>query len=291
MLVSLLLQLTPNLAYARVCLSNYASASSATLAQSDMSLPSLKRLALDSFDDGFLLDKAAPIIRLAPNLEVLHCHHCAEVTSYFLRRKTLDDSSALQNLTELSLTKSNLTSASLRSLLIVVGPRLAKFTIQPRTRRIHTYVEDIIKFDEVLALLLPWSQTLRELSFCLYGIQRPRFLRGVRVLREFRALQILRTQAAFFDFYTRRDALTSTLPPSVRELRLLGYSNLTPALQAFLEDFLAGKFPALSRIEIDDQGFEEFKPESIAAQELRQVATAFRSEGVDYIVHDQLVGD
>ena len=140
---------------------------------------------------------------------------------------------------------------------------------------IHTYMEDNIKFDEVLALLPPWTQTLRELSFCLYGIQRPQYLRGVRVLREFQALQTLRTQAAFFDFYTHRDALTSALPPSVLELRLLGYSNLAPALQAFLEDFLAGKFPVLSRIEIDDQGFEEFEPESIAAQELRQVGTAF----------------
>lgn len=280
-LVSLLLQLTPKLARARFCLPRPASCK--TLAQPDVSLTLLKWLAFDSLGDGFLLDQAVPMIRLAPNLEVLHCHDCVDVTSD-LGRQTLDDRPPLQNLTELSLTNSDLTAVSLSNLLSAVGPRLCKVRIQPRSRGVSTHVGDDIKFDEALAVLQPWNQTLKELSFCLYGIQHPRLLRGVGVLREFHALQTLQAESAFFDFYSRRDALTSTLPPSIRELRLLGYSNLVPALQGLLEDFLAGRFPELSRIEIDDQ---EYESESLVAQELRQVETAFLSAGVDFIVHDQ----
>jgi len=241
----------------------------------------LKRLALGSLDHGFLLDQAVPIIRLAPNLEILHCLDCAGVTSDFLGHKTSDGTPLLQNLTELSLINSNLTAASLRNLLAAVGPRLTKFRIRPRSRGLSMPLECDVEFDEALAALQPWSQTLRELSFFIGGIQLPRILSGVSILRDFRALQILRAESAFFDFYRRRDALSSTLPPSVRELKLLGFSRLAPALQGLLEVFLAGTFPELSRIEIDDQ---EYEPESAAALELRQVGADFLSAGVDFIV-------
>ncbi|KAJ9155409.1 hypothetical protein NKR23_g1604 [Pleurostoma richardsiae] len=276
-----LLQLTPNLASAGFRLPGCESYE--TLPLSGVSLTFLKRLALATFDQEFLLDRAATIIRLAPNLEVLHCHDCAEVTFGFLGSKTLGDAPHLQNLTELSLTNSSLTASSLRNLLGAVGPKLTKVSIRPRRRADSTTSEDDVQFDQVLAALQSWRQTLRELSFCVHGIQLPEHLPGLRVLREFRALQILQAEANFFEFYTQRDALTSTLPPSVRELRLLGFSRLTPALQDLLEVFRAGKFPGLSRIEIDDQ---EFEPESPPALELRQVGADFLYAGVDFVVHE-----
>ncbi|KAI0839340.1 hypothetical protein F5Y06DRAFT_32889 [Hypoxylon sp. FL0890] len=281
-MVLLLLQLTPNLERARFwlpCRTFFK-----TFAPSDLSLRMLKRLDFDGIH-GYLLDTAAPVLRLAPNLQVLHSRGCAEVTSDFLTGKIMNDPSPLQNLTELDLTASALTVASMRNLLSTVGPMLAKIRIEPISLESSVSVElDVLKFDEVLAVLRPWSQTLRELSFCLYGSQLPRHLRGIHLLREFRALEILRAEAAFFPFYRSREALTSTLPPSLCELRLLGYSHLVPALQCFFVNFQAGNFPSLSRIEIDDQDYDSG---SFIEQELRQVGVDFAAAGVNFIVHPQ----
>lgn len=281
-LVLLLLQLTPNLARARFwlpCRTFFQ-----TLTPSNLSLKMLTRLDFDG-THGYLLDTAAPVLRLAPNLQVLHIHGCAEVTSDFLAGKIMNDLAPLCHLTELDLTASALTVASMRHLLSTVGPMLAKIKIEPISPESSSPMElDVLRFDEVLAVLRPWSQTLRELSFCLYGIQVSRHLRGIHILREFRALEILWTEAAFFPFYTSREALTSTLPPSLCELRLLGYSHLVPALQYLLVNFQAGNFPSLSKIEIDDQ---EYDSGSFIEQELEQVGIGFAAAGVNFMVHPQ----
>lgn len=281
-MVLLLLQLTPNLERARFwlpCRTFFK-----TFAPSNLSLRMLKRLDFDGIH-GYLLDTAAPVLRLAPNLQVLHSHGCAEVTSDFLTGKIMNDLSPLQNLTELDLTTSALTVASMRNLLSTVGPMLAKVRIGPTGPESSIPLElDVLKFDEVLAVLRPWSRTLRELSFCLHGIHTPPYLRGIHLLREFRALKILRTEAGFFPFYRNRETLTSTLPPSLYELRLLGYSHLVPALQRLLVNFQAGDFPSLSRIEIDDQ---EYETGSSIEQELRRVGADFAAAGVAFIVHSR----
>lgn len=127
-MVLLLLQLTPNLERARFwlpCRTFFK-----TFAASNLSLRMLKRLDFDGIH-GYLLDTAAPILRLAPNLQVLHSRGCAEVTSDFLTDKIMNDLSPLQNLTELDLTASALTLASMRNLLSTVGPLLAKIRIEP----------------------------------------------------------------------------------------------------------------------------------------------------------------
>ena len=121
--------------------------------------------------------------------------------------------------------------------------------------------------------------------FTAYGAtlsQRSRHLPGVRLLREFHALEVLWAHSTSFDFYghllPEEDALKPTLPASLRELRPFGYSKLAPGLQGLVGSFVSGQFAHLRTIEIDEQG-------SWMAQVLRDVAVSFRSGGVDYKVH------
>ncbi|KAH6619298.1 hypothetical protein B0J18DRAFT_240802 [Chaetomium sp. MPI-SDFR-AT-0129] len=260
-------------------------------------LKSLEKLYFASFGADLLLDRLAPIIRLASNLQILHCNQCTYVADTFcvsLGRKTLADPPPLHNLSELILLDTVMTAGSLRNLLGAVGSGLAKVNIRrrPGTLPSPTEANDPVEFDEAVSLLRPWHRTLRELSFSIDGLvlpQPPSRLRDVGFLREFTVLEILRAQAAFLDFYGHEGppegALRSNLPPSMRELRLFGFSDLYPALRALWEAFEAGQFVCLSRIGIDDQGFEEYEPEGEAAQQLRAVATSFRSRGLDFVVH------
>ncbi|KAK4118262.1 hypothetical protein N657DRAFT_583953 [Parathielavia appendiculata] len=262
-----------------------------------LTLPSLRTLALTSSVPGPPLDEATPILQLAPNLEILHCHGCASVTEQFstlLRPTTVAEPSPLQKLTELALIDTHLTATSFGSLMSAVGPYLSKVAIHRTSKFPLPWEWDdshIIEFNEVLTALQPWTENLKGLSFTLYGTSMPReaqHLRSVNMLRKFQSLEVLRVQVACLDFYghvgPRQDALVSTIPNSICELSLVGYSNLTPALQALLESFRAGKFEKLCRIQIDDQGYEEFEPEGEAAQELREVGASFQSVGVDFVV-------
>ncbi len=101
------------------------------------------------------------------------------------------------------------------------------------------------------AFLQPWYHTLKELSFTMYGMDCMvlSHKRGIALvastssgsfmlLRFYRPRplsSILWAQATFFDFSRdlepKGDALKSTLPTSIRELRLFGYGNPAPALQ------------------------------------------------------------
>lgn len=211
-----------------------------------------------------------------------------------LGRKTLADPAPLYNLSELILLNTAMTAGSLQNLLGAVGPGLVKVNIRrrPGTPPSPTETNGPVGFGEAVSLLRPWHRTLRELSFSIDGLVLLRSgnrLRDVRLLREFTVLEILRAQTDFFDFYGHEgppgDALRSNLPPSVRELTLFGFSDLYPALRALWEAFEAGQFVCLSRIRIDDQGFEEYEPEGEAAQQLRAVAASFRSGGLDFVVH------
>ncbi|KAK4152283.1 hypothetical protein C8A00DRAFT_35026 [Chaetomidium leptoderma] len=293
-LVSVLLRLTPNLEHAHFHLPGLVSFE--THVQPAASpLPSLKSLAFSNDGNGLLLDLAAPILWLAPNLEVLHCHDCTNVseefpTCPFYETLNSNNPAPLQNLVELGLTNTALLNDCFRNLLRAVGTKLSKVGICQKGGVIEDWDLD---FDEVLAALRPWTQTLRELLFLDRGMalsHPPHRLRGLDILRDFQALEVLQVQEAFFDFYgyfgPKEEALTSILPPSIRELRLWGYSSLTPALQSLVIASRAGQFPHLRRIGIDDQGFEEFEPDGDAARELREVAACFRSAGVDFVVHE-----
>lgn len=233
-MVLLLLQLTPNLERAHFrlpCRTVFK-----TCAPSNLSLRMLKRLDFDGIH-GYLLDTAAPVLRLAPNLQVLHSHGRAEVTSDFLTGKIVDHLSPLQDLTELHLTASALTVASVRSLLSTVGPMLANIRIEPVSPPESSIpVElDVLKFDEVLAgTAAPAPNSEGAVVLFVRHTDSPTPSWHPSPARVPGSRDSARTEAAFFPFYRSRHALTSTLPPSLCELRLLGYSDLVPALQCFL---------------------------------------------------------
>jgi hypothetical protein len=264
---------------------------------------SLKKLAFTDLKCGFILDGISPILRLAPNLEGLQCYNCDDVSKVFpatlgRNMKMPGGPRPLETLTELTLYRTSLTAAALRNLLEAVGPRLAKVDIRRSIGRKGASTDEFkVEFNEVVTALQPWSHSLRELSFSMHGIDmvRPRsrdHFAGVHRLREFRQLRSLRTSADCLDFYgrtgRREDALASTLPPSIRELRLVGYSRLVPGLQGLAGAFGAGRFAELQRIDVDHKAFEAGQLQLETVRELREVAASFRPAGVEFVVHPEL---
>lgn len=299
-LILLALQLIPNLRRLHLPLleHRFIGALPRTSARhSSPSSASLKMLAFSSFGHDYLLDQVAPIIQRAPNLEILHCHHHARISELFsatLGRGSLAEPPPLQNLTELALVNTPMTILSFRNLLSAVGPKLSKVHVRRTARQLNPLDETrILEFDEVLTALQPWRLTLKELSFTMNGIALPQTsnrLRGIHVLPEFHALEVLWVQAAFFDFYghlgPREDALQLTLPASVRELRFFGYSQPAEALHGVVGALTTGQFVHLRSIGIDDQ---EFELDSEPAQELHAVGASFRSAGVAFTVHPMII--
>jgi hypothetical protein len=137
----------------------------------------------------------------------------------------------------------------------------------------------------------PWRNTLRELSYATSdtALAYTRGLSRARRLREFKALGILRVQTVCFDFGgdigPSGEALTSALPPSTHRLRLLGPGDLAPGLLGLVGAVESGRFGQLRTVEIDDQGDEGDGRESEARRGLGDVAAAFRSARVSFIVH------
>ncbi len=260
--------------------------------------PTLRELYFSGDGWDLPLDVTVPILRRAPNLEVLECDILYRVTGRFpssLGRACPADSPPLQNLTELSLVDTSLTAAHFRHLVDAAGPRLAKISItrtaeRPRTAEFGPPVL-VVEFDEAVTALQPWHGSLRELSFIMHGEVNPyvRGLRDARRLCKFEALEMLQVQAVVFDFDGRvgpqEEALTSALPPSIRRLRLFGPGDLAPGLRGLVGAVEAGRFGRLCTVEIDEQGGEGDGPESEAGCKLRDVAAAFRSAGVGFIVH------
>jgi hypothetical protein len=131
-LILQLLRLTPNLERLFLPLPGTGPSGISSQFSPETSLASLKTLAFGSFETEYLFDQAAPILRQAPNLEVLHCHLHARATELFstsLGRKTPADEPPLQNLVEIALVDTSLTARSFRNLLRAVGPRLSKVNI------------------------------------------------------------------------------------------------------------------------------------------------------------------
>jgi len=291
------LQLIPNLRRLHLRLLDNVSAEPLlwmSASSSSVSSASLKTLAFSGLGHGNLLDQVAPIIQRAPNLEILYCYYYTRVTEIFdaaLNRGSLAEPPPMQNLTELALVDTFITASSFRNLLTAIGPKLSKVHVRRTARQPDDPFDPIhiLEFDEALAALQPWRLTLEELSFVtISGRALPQpghRLRAIHILPEFSALKALRAQAGYFDFYGRvgpgKDTLRTTLPASVRELRLLGYSQLAQGLQGFVEAVTAGQFVHLCLIEIDDQGFDQ---EPAREQELLDVGASFRSAGVAFTV-------
>jgi hypothetical protein len=303
-LASVLLLLAPNLQRFHLPLHRLGSFATThqTLKPSIPSSTSLKTLAFSSFERECLFDETAPTIRQTPNLEILHCHGLARVTELFpasLGRKTPDDRAPLHHLTELALIDTFLTTQSFCNLLRVVGPKLTKVNIRRTSSRWFLPPDSdheigIVEFDGALTALQPWRHTLKELSFTMYGPQKPYLPPHKRcnvpqLLREFDALEILWAQAAFFDFYDRLggppdDALKATLPSSIRELRLFGHCQFSAGLRGLIGALRFGQFAHLRWVEIDDQGFGNCAPDSEPARELMHITASFRAAGVALVV-------
>ena len=255
-------------------------------------LKSLRRLAFSSAETPLMLNQVALIIRLAPGVEVLHLSGVACVTHIFpafLNQRTPDNPPPLANLAELSLSDALLTASSLGNVLEAVGPRLSKFSIRRRRPPLGLYgVPDCASFDAASTELRRWSHTLKELSLDLKGgahSQPP------CRLREFRALEVLHINPVAFDFNGNmsrtENALWSKLPNSIRELRLLEYNDRAVALRGLVNAYTAGVFPGLRKVEIHDKVFEEYEPESEAAQELRELGASFRAAGIEFILRPE----
>ena len=295
-LVSVLLRLVLNLEHAHFCLPIIVLFEAHI--QLVPSLAWLKSLAFSNLDRHFVLDIAAPIIRLEPNLEVLHCHDCVDVTPSFptsLGRKTPTDPPPLQNLLELGLTNTSLTPADLRNLLSAVGPKLSKVDICRVGQQVSELDDDgeVVEFDEALAALRPWAETLRELLFLTSSRTAWRYL--AHLIASTVSISSANSRPSSV-WRSRRPFLTFTGPrPKKRSPYFHSPAfggRLTPALQCLVRAYQAGQYPELRWIEIDDQGFEQFEPNGDPARELREVGDSFRSAGVHFVVcrddHDDL---
>ncbi|KAK4237086.1 hypothetical protein C8A03DRAFT_34980 [Achaetomium macrosporum] len=168
-LVSLMLHLTPNLRRAHLCLpSTIWDEFDETLGRWNASAPleSLTRLSFDwdmpnILGDLNALDAAAPVIHMAPNLEALHCTNDTVVTgdfAWYLGREGPDGPAPLQHVAELALTDVRMWRQDFANVLAAVGPRLRKVGME------RCWMYDACWYD-VLQMLLPWDETIAELSF------------------------------------------------------------------------------------------------------------------------------
>jgi len=293
------LQLIPNLGRLHLPTLGFASDAPfmsfmAASTSSSSSAPSQKTLAFSGLGPDSLLDQAGPIFKRAPNLEVLHCHHHAYATVMFpaaLGRMSMADPQPMQNLTELALVDTPMTAHSFRSLLNAVGPKLSRVRIRlrpvlPDRPRGMPGSPLVLEFVEALGNLVPWCLRIKDFSFTAPGMVLPQPNRHLtNALPGMYALEILCAQAACFDLDgrigPRRDALTSTLPASIRELKLVGHGKLAPALLGLVEALTAGRFARLRSIQVDEQDFGE---EPARGQELQDAGALFRAAGVAFII-------
>ena len=283
-LVALCLGLMPNLEYARFHIPGLADFR--LLDGPNAFLQNLTRLDFSSSERTLRLDQVAPILRAAPELKVLHCHGCTSVGDQFssaLWKNAPQSDRPMKNLTELCLTRADLSVYSLANLLNAVGPKLSKVHIRTTEKYFSEIVEYEVEFNEALAALRPFAASLRELSFTLYGLCGPRHLVGLNGLRVFQNLEVLRTETAFFGLTGRDNNLSSVLPASLRELRLYGSGIVVPPLRSLLEAFRVGLYPWLRKIEIDEQ--DPQRDPDVPGQ-LERLRADFGSVGVSLEFHD-----
>jgi hypothetical protein len=252
------------------------------------------------------LDLVRPILQMAPSLRQLEIDeqsksYLGEELFEFPRiGMQLSDLPPLQNLVELRLSDTRLTATCLATLLGAVGPSLSRVIIRRLAPRlfVHESWQDgnVILFDELLEALEPWRDTLKELSFVVYNnteLHHPdnaaRDFCRVGLLRGFRALEVLEASTGCFDFTslvwpTRKNSFVSTLPASIRELRLwtqshVGFAVDVPGVQRLLEAFAAGEFPHLRKLCLEDPR-DAMDPST--EEELEEIGAKFRSAGVNY---------
>lgn len=257
---------------------------------------------------GFVLDKAAPVLRLvAPNLDALHLLGCSSVTAQFPAALGLGPGSgsesgapppALRHLRELSLARSDLTAPSLAHLLAAVGPRLASFHLEISVRWLGRPPgsRPNLSFPEAVRALRPWEGTLRELSIIVERGRAPPYdvfqaESAAAALPRFRAVEAVRYSPGFLSIWPigllPSDALMThfpQLPRFARGIRLWGPFHEIPSyigmvLKWLLVMYGAGEYPRLRRVEIDDPG------DLLSSGLLDETLAAYESAGLDLKVH------
>ncbi|SPQ24862.1 f5c432b8-18e7-45cf-8092-561a48715757 [Thermothielavioides terrestris] len=257
-------------------------------------LASLKWLCFSNNDgrsSTHTITDMAPILREASSLETLECHGWRQTS---IETKPLSAvlgwmmpaDTALYGLTELSLVDIRLPFEYFQDLMKLVGPRLARFTIQQ-----HTVV--FFSLAAVIAELQPWRGTLRSLAYRLKedALGHPRQASPVaHLLREFGALERVDTHVHCLG--TEEGARPEdALAPSLRHLRLRGdmVDNSLP-LQGLLDAVRVGDFPRLAEIVIDQCPWicpvDGVTSGREAEAKLSAVALAFRERGVRLVADE-----
>lgn len=285
-LVSMLLLRTPQLERAHIRVPVYPAFED--LSQSDVPLTLLKTLTFSAPGGHLELDSAAPIIRLAGNLEVLHLHHIARLidisSGAFVNRAVADTEHMLHNITELSLIDMDLDLPEFRMLFSAVGPKLTSVTINPRrpamTSRCGTHRLHRITLSHALNTLWRWPETLKKLAFYYRPGCRVRRSHDERLLRHFSALELVHLSAGLLKLGL--DSNGPPFPPTLRELTFLGSGLNVDGLDNLLTAQLAGFLPSLRRIEVEElhlsSGFS-------AHDRLRELAAAAEEEGIEFVIH------
>ncbi|OAA55782.1 hypothetical protein SPI_07989 [Niveomyces insectorum RCEF 264] len=217
--------LAPNLATAHVHLSRNVVLPMMSQTAGEVSRLSLANLVLSSPVRDPVLDLRSLFIPLQwSNLAVLEIHGCSRTTALppassvpSRPSRRLNTTRPLQNLTKLNLYQMSMPATSLRRLLGLIGNGLANVTIQVPNEPFNVQFGDddrrSVNFEELLNVLLPWKRTIKELSFYKDNHILSPISTNLDKLCSFEALEVLRTESAFFDF-----TMTATLlrPPFPR---------------------------------------------------------------------------
>ncbi|KAL2133510.1 hypothetical protein VTI74DRAFT_2236 [Chaetomium olivicolor] len=285
-LFSLLLHMAPNLKRAQVVLPpppNDLTANALSQWNGSLNLRSFNQLSLAAHNltYGFELDEVVYMLRAMPNLEVLHCHGCTNVSEQFRDEHRIDNPPRFPNLTELTLTWNRMNELQFRNLLGAVGPRLSKFFYLQSCEGLR------LDLEEALQALRPWTDTLKRLTF-FYCRPNSRPDDPVpHTLRNFNALEFLEVDAISIDWSVPRvcrDAFASTLPPNICEFRVVEYAPYAPALKSLLDAVKAGRFPHLKSLELDDcNGMIEHTGAS-AKKRLDRLGKQFQAAGIKWVL-------
>jgi hypothetical protein len=231
-------------------------------------LKDLRRLSLLVSDDPgeylITLSEVLYILQIASNIEVLHLGGCSTVPKT-LRRigavVTLDDTLHLRNLTWLSLTDCPLSSEHFGNLMAISGPNLSKFSYQD-SGTTTWYFDNLVTFEEVIEVLQPWTQSLRELTYRVFCDEPIDDLAdsNLRRLKDFVHLDVLDVDVsalAVLGVWQNKHRFATWLPASLRVLRLPGpfYLPANFYLEGVFDAFKVGWLPRLSRVELEIQDF------------------------------------
>lgn len=285
--ISLLLHLAPNLTSFAFSLwspsyINFGSGVFRPLDQwsASLKLESVKRLTVSGFEFEHVLDLThiIDILRATPNLEVLNYRNCVERPEDLHAkqgRTSKHQLPRLSKLSELCLSDCSIEGSGLRKLLGPVGSKLSKVTITTDPE----FFPYRMKLGEAPKELEPYSSTIKVLRLEL-PIGNHAFS-----LWRFGGLEVLDLDIPHTGFTKeRQDVFVSSLPPSLRELRLVAPQDLSDVMTGIWSAFLAGQLPRLSKIHLGIPLWSyRLHQTDQALETVTKTIEAFRSVKVDAV--------